>query len=130
MSPEQETVNTEVDHKTSGILNQLDALTEQNAQVASVAMSVISNNQHRAFNATAIPSCIQTDPTNGNTSAMGSDAHTDAQCKRMLNDLKISMGKQLDAANARNQELEAMIRNMNTGNSTIATSNSTQSGFH
>ena len=136
ISPEQATVDTEVDHKFSGIMNQLDALTEQNAalteqnaHLASAAMSVISNDQHRAFNATTIPSYIQTDPTAGNASAMGSDAHTDAQCKRMLNELQISMGEKLDSANARNQELEAIIRNMNAGANTIATSNSTQSGF-
>ena len=76
-SPEQATVNSEVDHKLSGIMNQLDALTEQNAalteqnaQVASAAMSVISNNQHQAFNATAVPSHIQTDPATGNASAI------------------------------------------------------------
>ena len=92
ISPEQASVNLEVEHQLSGIANQLDALTEQNAalteqnaHLASAAMSVISNDQHRAFNATAIPSCIQTDPTAGQASAMGSETYTDAQCKRMLN---------------------------------------------
>lgn len=118
--PEQVTVNSNVEHRLSGITNQLDALTEQTAQVASAAMSAISTNQ-RAFNASGVPTYIQTDPTNGNASAIGSDTITEAQCRRLLNEQQINMGKQMDAMMLKNQELLAKIRNLELqNNSTIA----------
>ena len=130
--PEQVNVNSDVEHRLSGITNQLDALTEQTAQVASAAMSVISSNQ-RAFNASGVPTYIQTDPTNGNTSAIGSDTVTEAQCRRLLNEQQINMGKQMDALTLKNQELLAKIRNLELqNNSTVATTaaNTSYSGSH
>ena len=56
-------------------------------------MSVIGNHQ-RAFNAS--------ETTNGNASAMGSNVVTEGQCKRLLNEQQISMGKKMDAMAARN----------------------------
>jgi len=40
------------------------------------------------------------------------------------------MGKKMDAMAARNQESEAMIRNVNVGNSTIATANTSHTSCH
>ena len=61
ISPEQASVNSGVEHRLSVIANQLDAITEQQAQVTSAAMSVISSHQ-RAFNTSGVPTHIQTDP--------------------------------------------------------------------
>ena len=133
--PEQASVNQSVEHRLSGLSNQLDTLaeqnarlTEENAHLASAAMSVISNNQHRAFNATAIPSYIQTDPTAGNTSMMGSETYTDAQCKRMLNEQQINHGKQVDALNLQNQQLLARIQALETGSTMATTVGTSRSG--
>lgn len=133
-SPEQATVNSEVEHKSSGIMNQLNVLAEQQTalteQQTQAAMSVIGSNQQRAFNATAIPSCIQTDPTTGNASAMGSETCTDAQCKRLLNEQQIHHGKQMDALTLQNQELLARILDLQLNTSTAATTaNTSHSSF-
>ena len=110
-----------------GIVNQLDALAEQQAQVA---MSVISNNQ-RALNVSGMPNCMQTNPTNGNTSAVGSNAHTEAQCKRLLSEQQIHHGEQMDALTLQNQELLAKIQSPELNAGTAATAaNTSHSGFH
>lgn len=139
--PEQATVNQSADNRLTGLSNQLDALTEQNAHLTeqnahltSAAMSAISGNHHRAFNVSGVPTYIQTETNNGNTSAIGSDTVTDAQCKRLLNEQQISHGKQVDALNLQIQELMAKTRTLemhNNSASTTATSiaNTSQSGF-
>ena len=101
---EQESVNLDVAHQPSGLTSQTDALNERQAHM-STAMSVIGNNQ-KAFNA-GVPTFIQMDPTNGNTSATRSDTATEAVCRRLLNKQQISVNKQMDAMTLRNQELEA-----------------------
>ena len=105
-SPTQE-FNLELAQRLSGIESQVDALHDHQAHV-NAAVSVIENNQ-RAFNTTAVPTCIQTDATNGNTSALGSDAITKAQCRRLSNEQQINMGKRMDAMALKNQELLAKI---------------------
>ena len=93
-------------------------------------MSVISSSQ-RALNVSGMPNCMQTDPANGNTSAMGSDACTEAQYRRLLDEQQIHHGKQMDALSLQNQELLAKIRDLEINASTAATAASTgHSGFH
>ena len=106
--PEQESVNLDVAHQLSGLASQVDALNEQQAHVTtamSTAMNAISSNQ-RAFNASGAPTHIQTENT-GNASALGSDTLMEAQCRRLLNEQQINMGKQMDAMALKNQELLA-----------------------
>ena len=91
------------------------------------AMSVIGSNQ-RAYNA-SVPAYIQTDITHGNTSAIGSDTITEAQCKRLLNEQQINMGKQMDAMVLKNQELLEKIRRLELGNNTVATAATSHSGI-
>ena len=129
ISPEQATVNSGVEHRLSDLTNQADALTEQTAQAASAAMSVISSDQ-RAFNPSGVPAFIQTDPTAGNASAIGSDNVTDAQCRRLLNEQQIHHGEQMDALSLQNQQLMAKIQNLEMNNSAVATTtDSSHSGF-
>ena len=128
-TPTQESYNLELAHRISGIESQMDALHDHQVHV-NTAMSVIGNNQ-RAFNAASIPNYIQTDTMTGNTSAIGSDTITEAQCKRLLNEQQITMGKQMDAMALKNQELLDKIRRLELSNSTVATAttNTSSSGM-
>ena len=84
-------------------------------------MSVIGNHQ-RAFNASGVPTDIQTETTNGNASAMGSNVVTEGQCKRLFNEQQISMGKKMDAM--------AELQSMKLNNGAIATANTSHTSFH
>ena len=117
-TPTQESFHLELAHRLSGIESQVDALHDHQLHV-NAAMSAIGN--HRAVNTNTVPSYIQTDPMNGNTSAIGSDTITEAQCKRLLSEQQINMGKRMDAMALKNQELLNKIRQLELSNGTVAT---------